>query len=358
MAEVIGAGVTHFPGLALADKHLGDAFRWALTDPDLPDELRDPAGWTSLVRQELGDDDGLEAATRHAEALRQGFRTVREALDSFQPDLVVIWGDDQYELFRDELIPAFAVCVFDDMTANPWKGPIYAGRANRFGEDEETTYKVLTHRPAARHLVDSLLGKDVDVAYACEPQEGRQLPAAWVNTLRYLDWDGGGFPYPSVFVSVNCHGSRLIKTKGAFARMSAFGPEGPPPDPPSPSPKRCFDVGAAIGETFASSSWRVALVASSSWSHSFLTEHTMFLRPDGDRDRMMYGLLEAGKLEEWKDIPLKEVERAGQHEMLNWFCLAGAVVRLGLTRRWSEFIESDLFASNKCFAIFDSPDEA
>jgi hypothetical protein len=38
--------------------------------------------------------------------------------------------------------------------------------------------------------------------------------------------------------------------------------------------------------------------------------------------------------------------------MLNWFCLAGAMSELKRKPAWSEFIESYVFNSNKCFAIF------
>ncbi len=38
--------------------------------------------------------------------------------------------------------------------------------------------------------------------------------------------------------------------------------------------------------------------------------------------------------------------------MLNWFCLAGAVDQLGLDLEWSELVTTDVFNSNKCFAVF------
>jgi hypothetical protein len=106
----------------------------------------------------------------------------------------------------------------------------------------------------------------------------------------------------------------------------------------------------------AESPWRVAVVASSSWSHAFLVEKTQFLWPDTERDRTLYELLVADRLRDWREISLAEVEAAGQHEMLNWFCLAGAVDALGLKRRWSELIESDVFTSNKVFAVFEQPE--
>jgi hypothetical protein len=38
--------------------------------------------------------------------------------------------------------------------------------------------------------------------------------------------------------------------------------------------------------------------------------------------------------------------------MLNWFCLLGAMSELGLRLDWSTFVSTDVFNSNKCFAIY------
>jgi hypothetical protein len=41
-----------------------------------------------------------------------------------------------------------------------------------------------------------------------------------------------------------------------------------------------------------------------------------------------------------------------QHEMLNWFCLLGAMFEAGMRLDWSTFVATDVFNSNKCFAIY------
>ena len=96
----------------------------------------------------------------------------------------------------------------------------------------------------------------------------------------------------------------------------------------------------------------MALVASSSWSHAFLNEASRFLLPDTTRDRELFAQLNGDKPSAWRDVTLAEVEQAGQHEMLNWFCLAGAVDRLGVSPEWMEMIETDLFTSNKVFGVY------
>jgi hypothetical protein len=61
----------------------------------------------------------------------------------------------------------------------------------------------------------------------------------------------------------------------------------------------------------------------------------------------------AGDWDAWTAVTGRQIVDAGQHEMLNWFCLAGAMHRLGLPLSWSAFVVTDVFNSNKCFAIFD-----
>ncbi len=78
----------------------------------------------------------------------------------------------------------------------------------------------------------------------------------------------------------------------------------------------------------AKSPWRVALVASSSWSHAFLTPKNYLLHPDVDADRALYEKLRVGDYEAWRKTPLASMEESGQQEMLNWMCLAGAMAEL------------------------------
>jgi hypothetical protein len=38
--------------------------------------------------------------------------------------------------------------------------------------------------------------------------------------------------------------------------------------------------------------------------------------------------------------------------MLNWYCLLGAMSELGLELEWSDWVVTEIFNSNKAFAIF------
>jgi hypothetical protein len=59
-----------------------------------------------------------------------------------------------------------------------------------------------------------------------------------------------------------------------------------------------------------------------------------------------------GDYETLRSVTLAEIEDAGQHELLNWFPLFGAMAELDQPPRWSTFVASDVFNSNKVFAVY------
>jgi hypothetical protein len=354
MGEILGLGLTHYPGLAARDENMTGILRQVLADPGLPEPDRDPANWPEALRREYSTDQGKAAAAAHREALVANLRRLRQALDDFAPDVVLIWGDDQYENFKEDIIPAFCVLAFDHAEVKPWKRQAALGVAsNVWGDDPETTYRFPIHREAGKYLARGLLERDIDVAYAYQPLHHDGIGHAFANTVLFLDYDRTGFPYPILPFQVNCYGSRVIAQRGFRSSLAAPIPEADL-DPPSPSPRRCLQVGAATARAFLDSPWRVALIASSSWSHAFLTDKHHQLYPDVEADRRLYDALRTGNYDVWRNVPLSAIEQSGHQELLNWFCLVGAMEALGRTPDTCEFVESWAMNSSKCFAIFES----
>ncbi len=347
MGAILGLGVTHVPLLAGRDEDMARILRRVLKDPDLPERLRRPEGWPEAMRREWGADEGLGAARRHREALVTAFRKARRRLDEFAPDLVLVWGDDQYENFKEDIIPPFCVLAYEAIEHRPWAETVWR---NVWDEPKDTTFVYKGHRAAAKALVTGLLEEGFDVAYAYRPLH-HPLGHAFMNTLLFLDYDRQGFPYPVVPFQVNCYGRRVIAQHGGAGTLADAAAE-ERLDPPSPSPWRCFDLGRAVARIATRSPSRVALVASSSWSHAFLTPKHHLLYPDVDADRAMYERLRAGDWAAWRATPLAAMEESGQQEMLNWMCLAGAMAELGRTPDETEFVETQLFNSSKVFAHF------
>ncbi len=361
MAEILGLGLSHYPPLSGFDDHMAGILRGRLADPDIPAEAKDPANWPAAMRAEWGDDQGRAAAARHREAMLRGCRRVREALDDFAPDFVLIWGDDQYENFKEDIIPAFCVQAYEDMTVYPWRHASASamfdakvqdayggGKPNVWKEGADTSMQVRGHPQAARHLAEQLLLDEFDIAYAYKPLHHPGLAHAFLNAVLYLDYDRRGFPYPVVPVQINCYGRAVVSYKG-FA--SPWAERGRQLDPPSPTPRRCMRFGASIARILRASPWRVAIVASSSWSHAFLVDKTYRIQPDVAADRRLYDALVAGDYAVWENTSLAQLEEAAQQEVLNWFALVGAMQELGLKLSYSEFVETWVFNSSKVAAI-------
>ena len=55
----------------------------------------------------------MSAANRCGERFGNDFRAIRKILDDFNPDLVLMWGDDQYENFREDIVPAFCLLGYE-----------------------------------------------------------------------------------------------------------------------------------------------------------------------------------------------------------------------------------------------------
>ena len=77
--------------------------------------------------------------------------------------------------------------------------------------------------------------------------------------------------------AVNCYGRGVISNRGGILPHKVNGQTLEPE--PGPSPKRCMEVGATVARVLQDSPYRVALVASSSWSHAFLTAKNNYLWP-------------------------------------------------------------------------------
>jgi Catalytic LigB subunit of aromatic ring-opening dioxygenase len=353
MAEILGLGMTHYPPLAGRDENMMGILKGTLRDPAIPAELKDPANWPKLMQEEYGNDQGRAAAASHRQTLVKGLDRIRHELDAFKADFVLIWGDDQYENFTEDIIPPFCVLAYDKIEAQPWrlKAPGMPGGANVWTEREDFTLNIQGHREGAKFLASGLITEDFDVCYSYRPLHLQGIGHAFLNSVAYLDYHRKGFDHRLVCFSINCYGRRVISFRGGAAKFGQT-PRPEELDPPSPSPARCFDLGAATARVLRDSPYRVALIASSSWSHAFLHDKAWRLYPDVESDRTLYEALRTGNYGRWRDTPLTAVEDSGQQEMLNWFCLAGAMSELKRPASWSVFIESYLFNSNKCFAVF------
>src|SRR5262249_45308162 len=148
-----GIGCTHAPHLQFVDEAMANVLRRTMRSERTPAALRDPRNWPAAMQVEWGDDEGLTAARQHRAALLAGFRAARAALDAFQPDFVLIWGDDQYENFQVDVLPAFCVYALDVLPLAPFKASDgLRASANVWNAPTDLVVRLRGHQQAANHL--------------------------------------------------------------------------------------------------------------------------------------------------------------------------------------------------------------
>jgi hypothetical protein len=367
VGEILGLGMSHGLGLGPPNERSG-SFRY-LERPDVPADWKDVNNWPEPMRKELGNDEGKTYNIQHRQNFGVQMRKLRETLDKFNPDFVIIWGDDQYENFKEEIIPAFCIQAYDDMEIQPYvrqgdrldpesmaqaaKAPPVAN--NTKGEPADKVYKIRGHQEAGKYIARQLINEKIDIAYAYKPLHHPTFAHAFLNSMMFLDWDGDkGYDYPTITFQVNCYGARVIINKGLSYPVGSIGMKEDELDPDGPTPERCMEVGAAVARIVKRSPWRAAFIASSSWSHAFLVPKHYFIYPDVEGDHMMYDALVKGDYDKWRNVTNTEVLDRGWQELRNWFTMLGAMEELGhKAPSYSTFIESYSHNSDKIFATWD-----
>jgi len=343
MAEILALGISHYPPLSTSDAKMAQILKNMLRNPALPEAMRDPANWPAEARAQWGNDDGATAAAGHRADLVAWMHRVRAELDAFKPDFVLMWGDDQYENFKEDVVPPYCVYAHPEFNV----GPRHVD--NVWGEALEHNFNFTGHPVAGKALAAALINEGFDTAYSYKPLH-HPLGHAFLNGLLYLDYDRTGFAHPILPMSINCYGRKVIAQRGGQPRFDRTLTDADL-DPPAPTPRRLFDLGAATARFLAQSPWRVAILASSGWSHAFLTPKTQFLWPDTGADRQLYDALLRQDYAAWRDYPASAVEESGQQEVLNWMCLVGALSELQRTPRETAFVDTWIFNSSKVFLI-------
>ena len=354
MGEILGAGLSHYPGFMYADDQMSMRVKLVLESEKIPARLRDPGNWPSQMQREWGTDEGASFAAEHRRDFVNAVIKIRDGIDEFQPDAVVIFGDDQYENFKEDIIPSFGVYIRDEFVTQPF----LRGRGGTvlppiWGDPLDATLRIPGNPSFARDLTRALIESDFDMAYSYKGHHVSGLGHAFNNTVMYLDYDRRGWNYPIVPVHINSYGSQVIRNRGAHANLFTDGEE--ELDPPAPNPHRVFKFGEAIAKFILDSDYRVAVIGSSSWSHAFLTAKNNYLFPDGQADRERYEELRSGNYGTWRDLSLQQIDESGQTELLNWLPLAGAMhyAQAG-SPVLCEFHESMLMNSSKCSTLFAS----
>ena len=149
MAEILGVGLTHSPSLISPNELKNYSLTRALqSNGRIPAEQKDPASWPEAMRAEWGDDEGYTSAKFQRKKMANGFRRLRAEIDAFKPDVVLVWGDDQYENFKEDIIPAFCILAYDSFECQPMVGRDGGQRPNVWDEPADKYSATKATNPA------------------------------------------------------------------------------------------------------------------------------------------------------------------------------------------------------------------
>ncbi|HTX24785.1 MAG TPA: hypothetical protein VMD03_09020 [Steroidobacteraceae bacterium] len=243
----------------------------------------------------------LEQREKRAAACRRAIDRMAETFEAVAPDAAVILGNDQSELFLDDVMPAMT--VFRGPTL--WDGPATPEQAARMppGIHEAAwghrppTYTEYPGLPdLALHIIQSAMASGFDVATS---QRLPVHPGHWSS----------GMPHAFGFIYRQIMRDRVVPNVPII--LNTFFP------PNQPTARRCFEFGRLIGR--AVRSWpadrRIAVFGSGGMSHFVIDEvlDRQILEALRRRDAEALGSLDERALQ------------SGSSELKNWIAAAGAL---------------------------------
>jgi hypothetical protein len=289
MADIVtGLASSHSPQLSISPELWTDLGALDRTNPTVP--------YDALLAENaarLADEVTMERWQAKYEACQNAISRLGQHLKAAAPDVVVVVGDDQDELWGPEGQPALSVfCgeVIWDLPILPERvAPAYRPGLWAWHHHAPDPYPALPD--LGRHLVKHLSGLDFDVSQFSQQIPGRPLSHSFTFVRRRL-----GLPahIPILPVIVNAHY---------------------PPN--KPSPERCWQLGKALAQGI--SRWpenkRIALVASGGLTHWGIDEGL---------DHQVLDAILDGRPENLRKLD-PELLTAGTSELRAWITVASAL---------------------------------
>ena len=217
-------------------------------------------------------------------------------LRTAQPDVAVIIGDDQRELFLDDGIPAIALFAGDELVDIPPSSEVIdrmpAGiRAAGWAVHADRPARHPVCADLSQRMAEELTAAGFDLTLLTQQAPGRSLGHAFTFPRYRL-----GLPAATAIVPV------FVNTYY---------------QPNVPSAGRCYSLGRAIRRALEAwdNSARVAVIASGGLSHFVVDE---------DLDRRVLAGITQHDADALTSLPRRQL-RSGNSEILSWVGAAGAL---------------------------------
>jgi OH-DDVA oxygenase len=311
MAEIVlGMWSAHGPSLSL------DPDDWLLRLPADHKQKNHPFrgklyDFESLV--ELRKDEGLavkssrEARIGYADRCQAAIETMAAKFVAAKPDVAVIFGNDQREMFLEEFSPSLA--VFDGPVI--WNQPATAHQATisppgiheaEWGHNPPERTEYPGHPELAHAIIENAVKDGFDLS------RFGKIPETADN------WASGiGHAFGYIY--------RRIMKDDVIPHVPIFANTFYPPN--QPPARRCFEFGQSVGRTVRNwnSDARVAVFGSGGMSHFVIDE---------DFDRYLFDCLDRRDAEALCTIG-EDILQSGTSECKNWIAAAGCLFETQLS---------------------------
>ncbi|HEX5430548.1 MAG TPA: hypothetical protein VFW83_01175 [Bryobacteraceae bacterium] len=313
---VLGLGTSHGPMLSIAPEYWKDR---VTADRENPrhcfrgktysfDEI------AALRREEkLAAQITAEVCEERYDRCQKAIRSLGDIFEETQPDVAVVIGNDQMEVFTREHVPAFAIFWGEYVEGIP-RTPEFLAKLNP---------------GVARAELDRTPG--VYTRYPCLPELGRYMignatcsgfDVAQLTRLPTGEIGSNAVPHAYGFVYRRIMRDKVAPHVPVF--VNTFYP------PNQPTARRCFEFGRMLARSILS--WTedrtAAFVASGGLSH-FVVDEAF--------DRRALNALQANDAAELSGIP-EEIFQSGTSEIKNWIVLAGAMAEAGLAMKLLDYV--------------------
>jgi len=314
MAKIVASiGTSHSPILIITPRQWPDRVAQEMESEDLYDLAGNRVSYRQLARQ-VGDRYARVANTANFvqwyERSQRALDRLVSDLDEISPDVVIVVGDDQEEMFGPNNLPA--ISIFDGDKIITERAP-HKGDTPQWVLDADKGYGADCHHEfeAAPQLARALIGDLIDHDFDVSVSHG--VPA------------GGpyrGFGHAITYPMLRLMTKRRIPVVPIL--LNTFYP------PNQPTPSRCFDLGHALRNAVEryQENLRVVVLASGGLSH-FVTDEAL--------DHKVIKALREGDELTLRTLPCKLLN-SGNSEIRNWIVMGGAIAGLEMQMRWCEYV--------------------
>lgn len=306
---VLGIGTSHTPMLTLESV---DWIHRAADDLKNQKLNQSDGTWISYddllakVGERYESEVTPEALQRMADRCQSALDRLKKEIESVNPDVVIIIGDDQAELFGPDNLPVISIFYGDEViTHDRWADESYPPWARSMGQGYamDAVHAFPGAPDLAKDIIRGMVDCGVDLA----------------TSSKVIDPHKAGFGHAFGFVVTRLLGDR--PTPIIPILLNTYYP------PNVPTASRCHDMGRALRQAIEASPLdaRVAVIASGGLSHFIVDE---------ELDRKVIEGFAPDSAHLLRELP-RGALNSGSSEILNWIMTAGAIDHLAL--RWVDY---------------------